>query len=60
MEGIRMTSFAPEAHPAVRHKRTAGDVVFWDNHSTMHDATLDDGDAPRVMHGVSLQGDRPV
>ena len=43
----------------VRHKWTAGDVAFWDNRSTMHYATLDYGDAPRVMHRVTLQGDRP-
>ena len=44
----------------VRHKWTAGDVAFWDNRSTMHYATLDYGDAARIMHRVTLQGDRPV
>jgi taurine dioxygenase len=44
----------------VRHKWRAGDVAFWDNRSTMHYAMLDYGEAPRVMHRVTLQGDRPV
>jgi taurine dioxygenase len=44
----------------VRHKWRAGDVAFWDNRATMHYATLDYGDAPRVMHRVTLQGDRPA
>jgi alpha-ketoglutarate-dependent taurine dioxygenase len=44
----------------VRFKWEAGDVAFWDNRSTMHYATLDYGTAPRVMHRVTLQGDRPV
>ncbi len=44
----------------VRHKWRAGDVAFWDNRSTMHYATLDYGEAPRVMHRVTLQGDRPA
>lgn len=43
----------------VRHRWQAGDVAFWDNRSTMHDVTLDYGTAPRVMHRVTLQGDRP-
>lgn len=44
---------------SVRHRWRAGDVAFWDNRSTMHYATLDYGTAPRVMHRVTLQGDRP-
>ena len=43
----------------VRHRWSPGDVAFWDNRSTMHYGTLDYGDAPRVMHRVTLQGDRP-
>jgi alpha-ketoglutarate-dependent taurine dioxygenase len=45
---------------AVRYKWQAGDVAFWDNRSTMHYATLDYGTAPRIMHRVTLRGDRPV
>jgi len=44
----------------VRHKWQAGDVAFWDNRVTMHYATLDYGAAARVMHRVTLRGDRPA
>jgi alpha-ketoglutarate-dependent taurine dioxygenase len=44
----------------VRHRWQPGDVAFWDNRSTMHYATLDYGDARRVMHRVTLRGDRPA
>jgi alpha-ketoglutarate-dependent taurine dioxygenase len=44
----------------VRHRWRAGDVAFWDNRATMHYATLDYGDADRVMHRVTLRGDRPA
>ena len=43
----------------VRHRWRPGDVAFWDNRATMHYATLDYGDAARVMHRVTLRGDRP-
>ena len=43
----------------VRHRWRTGDVAFWDNRSTMHYATLDYGTAPRVMHRVTLRGERP-
>ena len=52
----RMT--VPEV--TVRHRWRAGDVAFWDNRATMHYATLDYGDADRVMHRVTLRGDRPA
>jgi taurine dioxygenase len=44
----------------VRHRSRPGDVAFWDNRATMHYATLDYGDADRVMHRVTLRGDRPA
>jgi alpha-ketoglutarate-dependent taurine dioxygenase len=44
----------------VRWKWRAGDVAFWDNRSTMHYATQDYGDAHRIMHRVTLRGDRPA
>ena len=44
----------------VRHRWSVGDVAVWDNRSTMHYATLDYGTAPRLMHRVTLHGDRPV
>lgn len=44
----------------VRHRWSAGDVVFWDNRITAHYATLDYGDFHRVMQRVTIAGDRPA
>ncbi|GIJ48309.1 taurine dioxygenase [Virgisporangium aliadipatigenens] len=43
----------------VRHRWRAGDVAMWDNRSTAHYANRDYGDARRVMHRITLRGDRP-
>ena len=42
-----------------RHRWSAGDVVFWDNRSTLHRGVRDFGDAHRVLHRVTLRGDVP-
>jgi taurine dioxygenase len=44
----------------VRHHWRPGTVAFWDNRTTMHFGVFDYGDAHRVMHRVTLKGDRPV
>ena len=44
----------------VRHHWRQGTVAFWDNRTTMHYGVFDYGDAHRVMHRVTLKGDRPV
>jgi taurine dioxygenase len=49
---------APEH--VVRHRWQEGDVVLWDNRSTMHLGVRDYGDAHRVLHRVTLAGDHPV
>ena len=44
----------------VRHRWEPDMLAFWDNRATMHYGVRDYGDARRVMHRVTLQGDRPV
>ncbi|MFE6825019.1 TauD/TfdA dioxygenase family protein [Streptomyces sp. NPDC057690] len=43
----------------VRHRWRPGDVALWDNRSTAHYANRDYGDRHRVMHRITLRGDRP-
>jgi alpha-ketoglutarate-dependent taurine dioxygenase len=50
-------SVAPEY--VVRQRWQAGDVVFWDNRSTMHYPVRDYGAAHRLMHRVTIAGDEP-
>jgi alpha-ketoglutarate-dependent taurine dioxygenase len=43
----------------VRYRWDEGTVAFWDNRATMHFGVNDYGDEYRLMHRVTLQGDRP-
>jgi taurine dioxygenase len=45
---------------SLRHRWKPGDVAFWDNRATLHYATDDYGDVLRIVHRVTLRGDRPV
>jgi alpha-ketoglutarate-dependent taurine dioxygenase len=45
---------------SVRHRWSPGDVVVWDNRATAHYAVDDYGDRHRVMHRITIRGDRPV
>ena len=49
---------APER--TYRHRWSRGDVVVWDNRATAHVGVRDYGDAHRVLHRVTIAGDRPV
>lgn len=43
----------------MRWKWAEGDIGIWDNRCAMHCAVMDYGKAHRVMHRITLQGDRP-
>ena len=44
-----------------RHRWQPGDLVMWDNRSTMHYGVYDyDDSMPRLMHRTTAAGDRPV
>ena len=43
----------------VRWRWSEGDVAMWDNRCAMHCAAMDYGTGHRVMHRVTLKGDRP-
>lgn len=42
-----------------RHHWRPGDLVMWDNRSVQHYAIHDHGDAPRVLHRITVEGDAP-
>ena len=44
----------------VRHRWKQNDLAFWDNRATLHYAARDYGLEHRLMHRVTLVGDKPV
>jgi taurine dioxygenase len=48
-----------EPERTVRYRWRPGTLAFWDNRTTMHFGIYDYGDERRVMHRVTLRGDRP-
>jgi taurine dioxygenase len=42
----------------VRYRWKPGSLAFWDNRTTMHYGIYDYGDDRRVMHRVTLAGER--
>lgn len=58
LELLHRHATAPEH--VVRHRWQQGDVVIWDNRSTMHVGVRDYGEAHRVLHRVTVRGDVPV
>jgi taurine dioxygenase len=43
-----------------RHRWSAGDLVMWDNRCLLHYAIHDHGDAPRLLHRVTVKGEVPA
>lgn len=54
-----LNTHAVQPERVVRWRWRAGDVAFWDNRATAHYATADYTER-RVMHRVTIAGDRPV
>ncbi|MCF8999989.1 taurine dioxygenase [Acinetobacter nectaris] len=50
-------STQPDLH--VRWQWAEGDVAIWDNRCTQHKALFDYGDAHRIMHRATINGDVP-
>jgi taurine dioxygenase len=44
----------------VRYHWSPGTLAMWDNRSTMHFGIYDYEGDNRIMHRVTLRGDRPV
>src|SRR5882672_2690109 len=44
----------------LRHRWRKNDLVMWDNRCTQHLAVADYAPAHRLMHRITVQGDRPV
>lgn len=61
-DGLLRTLYEHMTQPRffVRYRWRPGTLAFWDNRATMHFGVHDYGDARRVMHRVTLRGDRPV
>ena len=60
-EALLRMLFAHVSRPdvTVRWRWKPGDVAFWDNRLTQHDALADYLPARRLMHRATILGDRP-
>jgi taurine dioxygenase len=63
-EGRRLikeiSDFASQPEFIYRHEWQVGDLVFWDNRSTMHRVLpFDESKHRRIMHRTTVKGDRP-
>jgi len=53
-------AFATREKYLYAHKWRQGDMIIWDNRCTMHNAVNDYHGQRRVMHRVTIEGERPV
>jgi taurine dioxygenase len=56
----KLNAHVTQSEYIYRHQWQVGDVVFWDNRTTMHCATDYDKQYARRMHRTTVQGDTPV
>lgn len=56
---VETSEFATQPRFVYRHAWRPGDLVFWDNRSTMHRATEFDDRHRRVMRRATVEGDAP-
>ena len=54
-----LTQHAIKEEFHLRWQWQEGDVAIWDNRSTQHKALFDYGDAHRIMHRATVNGDEP-
>ena len=54
-----LTSHAVKEDFHLRWQWRTGDVAIWDNRCTQHKAMFDYGDAHRIMHRATINGDAP-
>lgn len=54
-----LTQHAVKEEFHLRWQWREGDVAIWDNRCTQHKALFDYGDAHRIMHRVTVNGDEP-
>ena len=56
---VEISDFASQPAFVYSHKWKPGDLVFWDNRSTMHRATEFDNRYRRLMRRTTIRGDAP-
>jgi len=56
---VELSDFATQPEFVYSHKWRPGDLVFWDNRSTMHRATEFDDRYRRLMRRTTILGDEP-
>ncbi|MBV7484091.1 TauD/TfdA family dioxygenase [Bordetella sp. BOR01] len=56
---VELSDFATQPQFVYSHKWRPGDLVFWDNRSTMHRATEFDDRYRRLMRRTTILGDEP-